>query len=757
MSPRGWWTGWLAFISTAAGAAAGPALQGPEITKLDWNIRSLRSADFDGDGRRDLALLNNDRATVVLLLQNADGAGAAEPQRSLRRHRWEPVVEDARFRKESVTAGITLYDLAVGDLDGDGRTDLVYTGAPHALTVRYRDDDDTWREQRITPAPEPAQVTSSLAVADLDRDGREDLVMLGLRELALYRQRDDGTLAPPERFPLPDENGAGLQVSDLDADGFLDVWYIHGRDPRGSLRVRRQAADGTFGPELAFALDRIISPMLPVQVPVEDGPASALAYVAAPVGQVQVVGFQARPAPPADRLPRPRVFRPRVSGRSAAAYALGDFDGDGRKDVAAADADGAQLSLYLRRGDGGLAEAGVYPSLAEAQSLAAADWDGDGRDELFVASAKERIVGVARLADDRLEYPQPLPLSGRPLAVAAVVDQGRALTAVVTEESGAHRVELLTPGEDGKPAARTPVALPKLRTAPSAIQWWDANQDGRSDLIVFVPRDPLRVYVQTDAGDFRLANDSPGFRSGLVDGVEPSAVTLADVEGDGRPELVVAAKGFARALRLQPDDSLAIVAQFNARNAAAEVATTLHRAGEASREVVLYERRGEEFTLLRPDAHGVYEVVNTTPADRIEVVGAWSGADECFVFGADRFWWLPFSSGDFELQSRSSHVTDLPGVRYGQVVPADFDGDGVSELVAIDPERNLVELLAADPAAGEWRSHLHFVVFEVDPHQPANGRPNYEPREALVEDVTNDGRPDLVLLVHDRVLVYPQP
>jgi hypothetical protein len=43
-------------------------------------------------------------------------------------NRWEPVVEDARFRKASVTTGVTVFDLVVGDFNGDGKPDLAYTG-----------------------------------------------------------------------------------------------------------------------------------------------------------------------------------------------------------------------------------------------------------------------------------------------------------------------------------------------------------------------------------------------------------------------------------------------------------------------------------------------------------------------------------------------------------------------------------------------------------------------------------------------------
>jgi len=76
--------------------------------------------------------------------------------------------------------------------------------------------------------------------------------------------------------------------------------------------------------------------------------------------------------------------------------------------------------------------------------------------------------------------------------------------------------------------------------------------------------------------------------------------------------------------------------------------------------------------------------------------------------------------------------------------------------VAIDTrESRVLQLLAWSPTQG-FEPMLHFRVFDADPHYEGKTGTPTEPREVLVADVTGDGRNDLVLLVHDRVLVYPQ-
>ena len=376
-------------------------------------------------------------------------------------------------------------------------------------------------------------------------------------------------------------------------------------------------------------------------------------------------------------------------------------------------------------------------------------------------------MGLARFnAEGRLDYPQPLPGTGRPLAVAAGDLAGtKTLTIVVLrEEKGKRWLDFITRNSAGEPAITRTQELTGLKTDPRGLRLVDANQDGLLDVAVFTPLDSLRLLLQAKEGSFAEATATAGFRKGLVDNLDASALSTGDVTGDGIGEILVSAGGFARALRVDTAGALTVVDQFNARESTAEItaAWALPAAKGKRPEVLLYDRKGEQFQRLRANARGVYEVVDTVPVGRIDVVGAElkigakAGAAELFVWGKDRFWWLPLGQGDFTARTVETYTTDLPDVSYSDVLAGDLTGDGKAELVTLDPEHNVIEVLARDEAAKTWVSRLHFRVFETDEHHQERKGDALEPREAIVADVTGDGKKDLLLLVHDRVLIYPQ-
>jgi hypothetical protein len=115
-----------------------------EIIKLDWGIKDLRVADFNGDGRKDIALTNNRRARIELLLQKeAIGPGEKDVAIDPNDIDINAITPPTRFEQQNIAVSQKLHNLVSGDLNSDGRMDLAFYGEPKALYVLLQKADQT--------------------------------------------------------------------------------------------------------------------------------------------------------------------------------------------------------------------------------------------------------------------------------------------------------------------------------------------------------------------------------------------------------------------------------------------------------------------------------------------------------------------------------------------------------------------------------------------------------------------------------------
>ncbi len=115
---------------------------------------------------------------------------------------------------------------------------------------------------------------------------------------------------------------------------------------------------------------------------------------------------------------------------------------------------------------------------------------------------------------------------------------------------------------------------------------------------------------------------------------------------------------------------------------------------------------------------------------------------------------LPLDGVAWELKELDSYETPIRDGRLNDVVSGDLDNDGRKDLVFLETGRNYLDLVIFDAnhkliPANRWQ------VFEERSYRGRRAELP-EPREAVIADVTGDGKSDLVVLVHDRILLYPQ-
>ena len=149
---------------------------GPEVFPIENFLSDLRSADIDGDGLRDLIVVNNARSKITLLYNQTGRTNRATAPSA--RTEINELPADARFRIDSIASEKRIASLAVGDLNRDGRPDLAYYGEPRELVVQYNLGTNGWSSPKRWPIEDGQLTQNGLVTGDLNGDGRTDLLLL---------------------------------------------------------------------------------------------------------------------------------------------------------------------------------------------------------------------------------------------------------------------------------------------------------------------------------------------------------------------------------------------------------------------------------------------------------------------------------------------------------------------------------------------------------------------------------------------------
>ena len=755
----------LAFVARGENATNSFGFAGPEIFPIDEQISLLHAADLDGDGLNDLIVANNLRSKINLLYNQTGktNRAAAAPARKLEINELSP---DARFRIDSVPTDERMGAMVVADLNGDGRPDIAFYGDAKDLEVIYNNGTNGWSEPKRWRIVDGQLNANALAAGDLNGDGRTDLVLLGDNgSFYFLPQLPDHTLGEPQKIPCSG-TPKSVQIVDVDGDGRNDLLLVDWDSPT-PLRFRLQNTAGHLGPEIYFRAPPMRSFCADN---LEGNGKNYVVTIARDSGRAEVSQFTRQPAEVLSGAFRRGQFQILPLNKTDAAQRgllWADVNGDGRPDLLVAEPASGQLSVYLQSPDGSLAPPRTFPTLAGVSQLAAADWNGDGRPDIFLLSRDENAVGVAQFdKNGRLPFPTLIPLDGKPLvmAVGALKPGAKPSLCVIVDQDG--RRLLVTRTADGK--MRTQKLGENFKSNPTTLAIQDVNQDGRADLVALIPYEKIKVLLQKSNGDFEEEDvDPPG------GAIEQPWLASADVDGDGKPELLLPQKNFVRAVVLeqeaktpgstnQPDWVFRVKDQINGAAGDSRIvgATAVRNGTNNVPAIFLLDAEHKQLTLCERDATGVWRVSRNVELPVADFAGLQSVAlggtniQSVAFLGQNAVAWLPLAGDVWELTALDGYDTPIKDGYLNDVIAGDLNNAGRKDLVFLETAKNYLDLVVFDShhklvPANRWQ------VFEQHTFRgAANAVP--EPREALVADVNGDKKNDLIVLVHNRILVYLQ-
>jgi hypothetical protein len=449
-------------------------------------------AEFNGDGKADLAVVNQGSNTVSVLLGNGDGT--------------------FRPRTEFAT-GTKPMGVAVGDVNGDGKADLVVVNnGANSLSVLLGNGDGTFQAKTDIAVP-ATLVPTAVTVGDFNGDGYADLAVAthnnSQDEVTIFLGTGTGAFQPPvstmtDTAPfiggitlgLAGGGPSSIVSGDFNSDGHTDLALVNNRDIIVVTAVAR------FGAILSTAVD--------------PKPGSVSVLLGNGDGTFQT----------------PRNF---AVGSGTGSVAIGDFNNDGRVDIAVNSTASNSVSVLTNTGGGNFSTAAIGLGSGGAGAPAAGDFNCDGITDLAV--------------------PTTTTLTGVPGFSGVRMFNGQAGVGLQPATTYVQRIDFSVVGDfngDGHPDL--------VGVAGTTIEPWLNNGDGTFPIPKLIPAGGVTLVAQA-TGDFNgdgipdLVTASTGqVQLGLGDGRFGDGITLpfpggnavaaVDADGNGTVDVVVGNPGY---------------------------------------------------------------------------------------------------------------------------------------------------------------------------------------------------------------------
>lgn len=637
------------------------------LPTLSFTPSTALLADLNHDGRLDLVVAapnsNGLPISLATLLGNGDGTFQAE----------HPVIPPP--------AVTSTQGLAAGDVDGDGNVDLILTFGNGVTTLRGN-GDGTFSTQRDTIG-----ITANvISVADFNQDGRADILAtttFGNTSVEAFGQAD-GTFSAPVVLGVTEP----VTVGDLNRDGFPDVVGT----AAGNTQVLLNDKHGNLAPGQTLAAAPFVVALIDRQ---GQGLLDLLSAGGLLLPNLGDGTFSSTP----------QTVLPGLS--YAGPTACTDINNDGRPDLLFSTFKGVAVAFGQSGGvfQGSL-PSGQGPLALEPQGFCSGDFNRDGNVDAVVSVQTGLQVllgqGNGTFVDGAL-----LPTSHNSAVAAGDITGDGRLSIVSVGTVPVDGISVFVGQGDGTFSQPAQLPVP-AGVGQMAVALADVNHDGRADLIVQNGRSAtVSVYLSKGDGTFQSAQvfaTDPTTSSAVNanSDVFTQSLAVADVNGDGRPDLLVANNGNPE--RGQFGTLSILLGNGDGTFQTADNVAT-HHLGLVG--VAVADVTGDSVT----------DVIVTEAGDFLETGGGLPlGGVEVFPGRGDGTLGTPLD------------VPTLPNPL--DVAVSDLDGDGRPDLVVTNAFASFVGIMKGLPG-GQFQAPVQYAA--------GSGL-----RGILVADVNKDGLPDIV-------------
>jgi hypothetical protein len=422
--------------------------------------------------------------------------------------------------------------IASGDFNGDGFSDkAVVNQGGNSVSILLGTGDGNFQ-----PAVSymVGELPTAIVAGDFNHDGHLDLAVANYGDpmhggnVSILLGRGDGTFVTGASYSMIGPEA--IVTGDLDGDGNLDMAVlIDDYNGNLSINILRGNGDGTFQTGKSYNVGTGVGVgALGIGDFTGDGKPDLIIFTV--VNGTSFIGTLVNDGSGGFAGKTGCT----LTSQGEVSLAVGDFNNDGKLDVAVAIASGNSIAICLGNGDGTFSVAGSPLVGNNPIGLAAGDLNGDGKLDLVAANYTDGTVSVLLgKGDGTFTNGATYPIGTQPQTLSLADLNGDGKLDVTVVNTADNNVQVLLGGGDGTFRAGTY----RVPTGPFSITSGDFNRDGIPDLAVLNGDGTVTVFLGDGHGGFKPLSPFAACASNLQ---PPAQIMAADFNGDGISDLASA-------------------------------------------------------------------------------------------------------------------------------------------------------------------------------------------------------------------------
>jgi len=464
------------------------------------------AGDFNNDGKQDLAITNVFDNTVSILLGNGNGT----------------------FTIKSVpSVGSLPVAIVAGDFNNDGKLDLAVPNlAGNSVSVLLGNGDGTFQNQATYALPANSEPRAIVA-GFFNSDGNLDLVVAdnGTNLLSILLGSSSGTFTVQSTQPATGNQPFWIATGDFNGDHIVDLAVANSFDDTVSVLLGN--GNGTFQSQVIFNVgvspDYIWAGNLtmsgPADIVTANGGSNTISVlIGTGSGDFGNNSFQ--------------NHQDYATGGFPYSLVGADFNGDGIPDFAISNTVSNTATILLGDGDGTFTERKVTSTGLAPEGVATGNLNGDSNLDAAVADSTANSVSILLgNGDGTFTAGATLTTGLGPSGVVIADFNGDGILDVATANASANTVSVMLGTGGGSFQTHMDFAT---GASPAGLAAADVNNDGHIDLITAnSAANTISVLIGSGSGTFNAHQD-------YAVGTMPVAVAVADFNKDGNQDLAVA-------------------------------------------------------------------------------------------------------------------------------------------------------------------------------------------------------------------------